>query len=265
MAESEKRLPILGHLAELRDRLTRSAIAAVVTTSLSFIFARQIFNLLTYKSSLTKPIFDFLTNRMHLFPIPDVTLVFIEATEMLGTYMRVSLASGIILAMPYITYEFMMFVSPALTRRERKYVYLIMPWVGLMFVTGVLFCYFILLPPSVRFLLTFGTDIATPQIRVGNYISLVTRLMLAVGLVFEMPVVTTFLARLGIISGDWLAKKRKVAIILAFVAGAIITPTFDPINQTLVALPLVVLYELSIWLARLVHRKKPVPRLLKTL
>ena len=125
-----------------------------------------------------------------------------------------------------------------------------------MFMGGVVFGYFILLPPAINFLITFGADIATPQIKIGNYISIVTRLLLAIGFVFEMPVITTFLARIGIISPKWLSDKRKPAIIIAFVLAAIITPTFDPLNQTLVAVPLVVLYEMSIWLAKLVYRKR---------
>ena len=107
----------------------------------------------------------------------------------------------------------------------------------------------------VKFLITFGADLATPTIKIGNYIAIVTRLLLAIGLVFEMPVITTFLSRIGVITPKWLAAKRKQAVIFAFVLAAIITPTFDPVNQTLVAVPLIVLYEMSVWLAKLVKRK----------
>ena len=126
-----------------------------------------------------------------------------------------------------------------------------------MFAAGVVFGYFILVPPATKFLITFGSDVATPQIKIGNYISIVSRLLLAIGFAFEMPVITTFLSRLGIITAKWLSDKRKPAIILAFVLAAIITPTFDPLNQTLVAAPLIVLYEMSIGLAKLVQRKAP--------
>lgn len=257
MSNGEKKLSVLGHLAELRKHLIRSVIAVAITTVLSFIFYKQIFDILTLKSQFTKPIFDILTSKFHLFPPPNLNLIFIEMTEMLGTIMRVCLVSGVILAMPYLTYEFIMFVSPALTRKEKKYVYLILPWIALMFATGVVFTYFILLPPATRILTTFGSEIATPQIKIESYISTVSRLLLVVGLIFELPVVTTFLARLGVITGKWMAGKRKITIILAFVLGGIITPTLDPINQTLVALPLIVLWEISIWLARFVQRKEP--------
>ncbi len=238
MSNSGKKLSVLGHLDELRKRLIGSVIAVVITSLISFIFYKQIFNIL-------------------IFPAQDINLIFIEMTEMIGTIMRVCLVSGIILAMPYLTYQLIMFVSPALTRKEKKYVYLILPWIVLMFAAGVTFGYFILIPPATKFLITFGSDIATPQIKIGNYISIVTRLLLAIGLVFEMPVVTTFLARLGVITPKWLSDKRKIAIIFAFILAAIITPTIDPINQCLIAAPLIVLYEMSIWLAKLVHKKEP--------
>ncbi len=234
----DKRLTVLEHISEIRRRLIRCVIAVSVTTTISFIFASQIFEIL--KS-----------------PAGEINLIFIEMTEMIGIYMKVSLVSGIILAMPYLVYQLIMFISPALTRREKKRVYLILPWVALMFVGGVIFAYFILVPPAVKFLVTFGSDIATPQIKIGNYISIVSRLLLSIGLVFEMPVITTFLARLGIITPKWLSDKRRPAIILAFILAAIITPTFDPVNQTLVAAPLIILYEISIWLAKLVQRKPP--------
>ncbi len=257
MSNDERKLSILGHLAELRKRLIRSVIAIAITSTLSFIFYKQIFNILTFKSQFTKPIFDILTSKFHLFPPPNLNLIFIEMTEMVGTIMRVCLVSGIILAMPYLTYQLIMFVSPALTRREKRYVYLGLPWIALMFAAGVIFTYFILLPPAIKFLITFGSDIATPQIRIGSYISIVTRLILVIGLVFEMPVVTTFLARLGVLKPKWLSDKRKIAIIVAFILAGIITPTIDPVNQTIVAVPLIVLYEMSIWLAKLIHKKEP--------
>lgn len=234
----DKKLTILEHLRELRQRLIKSAIVVLITTILSFVFAKQIFHIL-------------------ILPAGGINLIYIEMTEMIGTYMKVSLVSGIILAMPYLTYQLLMFVTPALTSKEKRSVYLILPWVTLMFASGVIFSYFVLIPPATKFLITFGSDIATPQIKIGNYISIVTRLLLAIGLVFELPVVTTFLAKLGVITPKWLSDKRKGAIIFAFILAAMITPTFDPVNQSLVAVPLIVLYEMSIWLAKIVYKKTP--------
>ncbi len=237
MSDDEK-ISVVGHISELRRRLIRSIIVVAVASILAFSFYQYIFDILVY-------------------PVQDIELIFIELTEMLGTIMRVSLTAGIIVSIPWLTYELIMFVSPALTRREKKYVYLILPWIALMFIGGVVFSYFIVVPRMISFLLTFGADIATPQIKIGNYISIVTRLLVSVGLVFEMPVLTTFLARIGVLKPEWLWGKRKIAIVFAFIAAALITPTIDPINQCLIALPIIILYEMCIWLAKLVYKKRP--------
>jgi sec-independent protein translocase protein TatC len=232
---SDKNLTILGHLAELRRRLIRGVIAVLITTVISFIFYEWILNILIAKAPM------------------DIQLQAIEMTEMLSISMRIAIVCGIILASPYLTYELIMFVSPALTRKEKRYVYLVLPWIALMFAAGVAFGYFVLIPRMTYFLLTWGSNIVDVVPRIGSYINLVTRLLLAVGLVFEMPVLTTFLARIGVLKPKWLADRRKGAIIFAFILAAIITPTIDPVNQCIVAIPLVLLYELSIWLAKLVQ------------
>lgn len=224
------------HFDEIRQRLIRSAVVLVITTVISFIFVDRIF--------------DFL-----LRPSGNIHLIYIEMTEMISVYMQTAVSGGIILAMPFFVYQIMMFISPALTRQEKKYVYIALPFIMLMFAGGVAFGYFVLLPPAMKFLITFGNDIATPQIRIGNYIILVTRMLLVIGMVFETPVIITFLARLGVVTPMWLASKRKWAFVGAFILSAIITPTIDPINQSLVAIPLIVLYEMSIWLSKLVYRR----------
>lgn len=228
---------IWAHLNELRRRLIVCLIAIAAGIIIAFVFAEQLFQVLVW-------------------PAKGIHLIFIDVTEMLGTYMQVCLIAGIIVSMPVLVYELIAFVAPALTPREKQYVWIILPFIFLMFIAGVAFSYFVLLPPAMQFLISFGADIATPQIRIGNYISLIGRLLLATGMIFEMPVITTFLARLGIISSKWMGQQRKWAIILAFILGAIITPTLDPVNQTLVALPLIALYEMSIWLAKFVEKKR---------
>jgi sec-independent protein translocase protein TatC len=233
----EKKLTFMGHIRELRGRLAWSVLALGITTIIAFVFADKIFHFL-------------------IAPAGDIHLIYTEMTEMFSTYMIVSLAGGFVLAMPFFVYQIVMFVSPALTRREKKYVYIALPWITLMFLGGVAFGYLILLPPAMKFLITFGSDIATPQIKIGNYITLVTRLLVAIGAVFETPVIITFLSSLGIVSPQWLSNKRKWAYIGAFILAAIITPTMDPINQSLVAVPLVVLYEISIILSKIVYRRR---------
>lgn len=227
---------ISTHLVELRRRLIVCMAAVAIGIAISFAFADQLFRIL-------------------ILPAGNIILIFVEVTEMLSTYMQVCLIGGIMIAMPVLVYELIAFVSPALTPSEKRYLWVVLPFIILMFAVGVLFAYFVLIPPAMQFLLNFGAGIAIPQIRIGNYISLVSRLLLAIGLVFETPVITTFLARLGILSSKWLAAQWKWAVILAFVLGAVITPTLDPVNQTLIALPLIILYLLSILLARMVEKR----------
>ncbi len=233
---NESKMTLLGHLVEIRSRLFKSVIAVIIATIIAFIFSEPIFHALT-------------------LPIKGNQLIYIDMTEMLGVYMKVGLAAGIFLAMPYLIYQVLMFVTPALTPQEKKYIYYTVPWVTLMFLSGVAFSYFVLLPPAIKFLFNFGTNIAAPQIRIGSYITVITRVMLGTGLVFELPVASAVLAKLGIITSEWLASKRKIAIVLSFVLAAIITPTFDPVNQSLIAVPLVILFEMSIWLAKLLQPK----------
>ena len=228
---------ILGHLRDLRNRLLWSMIAVAVTTAVSFTFADQLIEVLKQ-------------------PAGDVHFIFIEITEAFSLYMRVCLMAGIFIAMPFIMYNLLMFVMPALKSNEKKVVLLVLPWVLIMFYGGIYFGFRFLIPPALGFLLNFGSNVAEMQLRLSNYINFVTRLLLVIGLIFELPVVTTFLARIGVISSKWLANKRKFWIILAFLISAVITPTPDAINQTIVAATLVVLYEIGIWLALLVEKRK---------
>lgn len=217
--------------------MLRSLIVVGITTTISFFFATKLFDILVR-------------------PTPGIELIYIKLTEMLGTYIKVALFSGIVLATPFLLYQLVMFVSPALTRTEKRYFYTLLPGSILSFVAGATFCYFFLLPPMLDFLLSFGSDIATPQITIGNYISVVTSLLFWIGLAFELPLVIFFLSKIGVVTPQGLSRKRKWAILGAFVLGAMITPTVDPVNQSIVAGSIIVLYELGIWLSRLAWRGK---------
>jgi sec-independent protein translocase protein TatC len=233
----DKKTGILDHLRELRKRLLWSVLAIVITTSVCFFFLSDIKDILTA-------------------PAGDINLIFVEMTEGFSTSMRIAIMSGIVLAMPFLIYQFLMFVIPALTRQERKMVYIILPFVTIMFAGGVVFGYFYLIPPATKFLLNFGSELAEPQIRISNYIDFITRLLVAIGILFELPVLTSFLARMGIITSKWLAERRKIMIIFSFVVAAIITPTPDAVNQSIVAGTMIVLYEISIWMAWLLQRRR---------
>jgi sec-independent protein translocase protein TatC len=235
----DKQLTLMGHLKELRSCLTRSVIALLIALPISFYAAKYVFDIL-------------------MKPVPGIQLIYTEITEMLGTYAKVTLTIAVIIILPFIVYQAIMFVRPALTRRERSYVYIMLPAIALCFLIGATFAYFVLLPPALNFLFTFGSDIAEPMIKVGNYISVLTNLIFWIGLCFEIPIVIFFLAKIGVVKPQWLSRFRKAAYVIAFVIGAVITPTFDPVNQSLVAVPIIILYEFGIILSRLARRKKEV-------
>ena len=233
----EKTTGVLSHLREVRKRLLWSVLAVVIASFVCFFFIEDIIEVLKA-------------------PAGDINLIFIEMTEGFTTYMKISLVGGIILSMPFLIYQFVMFVIPALTRRERKSVFILLPVITVMFAGGILFAYYYLIPPATGFLLTFGTEVAEPQIRMSNYVNFITRLLLAIGIMFELPIVTSFLARMGVITSKWLADRRRIMIIFSFVLAAFITPTPDAFNQSIVAGTMIILYEISIWLAKLMQRRR---------
>ena len=237
-----RELSIRHHLEELRRRLTIAALATLATTVVAFVFHRQILNLLIRPSDLEAATGG------------EAGLVFVEVTEMLAVTLKVSLVSGLVMAFPIILFQVILFVAPGLTTREKRYLFLFMPGVVLSFAAGAAFGYFILIPPAISFLVNWGGDVATPMIRIGNYINVMVMLLFWMGLVFETPIVMFLLAKLGIVSSRGFARWRRYWVVVAFILGALITPTFDPINQSLVAAPLIVLYEAGIWLAKLAAR-----------
>ena len=231
------------HLLELRRRVKYSAIAVLITTIIAFIFHEQVLTL------LMQPAQGF-TN------IPSGKPIYTDLTEFISTAMKASLLVGLFAAMPFVLYQMVLFVSPGLNPSERRYLYALMPAVVLAFIVGAAFGYRVLFPPAIQFLLSFGNDIATPYIRIGNYVGLMISLLLWMGVVFETPIVLFFLSRIGIVSPEQLGRQRRYAIVVAFILGALITPTFDPVNQTIVALPIIVLYEIGIWLAKFGARQR---------
>ena len=177
--------------------------------------------------------------------------VFTTPTEMFTTTFKVCIMGGFALALPVILYQVIAFVWPALIyESERRWVYIIIPMASIFFVSGLLFSYFFLLPFALNYLLTFGKGIAVAMPSIGTYISFVTTLMFGIGVVFETPLFVFFLAKLHIVSYQKMKSLWKFAFLISFLVGAIITPTPDPINQALVAIPIFLLYLLGLVLAR---------------
>jgi len=233
---SDKQLTIQQHLLELRGRVTWSAIVVFICTGVALTFHQVLI--------------EFLLEPARKYPeLADYKPVYTELTEYVGTIMKVSIYAGLFMALPFLLYQLVMFISPGLSGKERVYLYTLVPASLFSFLAGSIFGYYVLFPPAIHFLLTFGNDVATPYIRIGSYVGLMVTLLFWMGVVFQMPIVLFFLSKIGIVTTSFLAKNRRIAIVGAFVVGAIITPTFDPINQTLVALPVIVMYELGIWLS----------------
>jgi len=232
IAADGQKLTIIEHLEELRQRLVVCAVSVVVTTIIALLFVNKIFDIL-------------------LLPAPPgvLKLIYTQMTEMLTTYFKVGILAGVGASLPVIVYEFVAFVAPAMTRKEKRYFFVLLPGVIVCFLSGVVFGYFLLLPWTVKYLLTFS-DIATPLITVGNYVSFVSTILFFVGLAFETPVILFFLAKIHVVNSKKLASWRKYAIVGAFVVGAVITPTVDPIGQSIVAVPIILLWEIGVLLAR---------------
>jgi len=229
-------LPLREHIVELRNRLIKAALAVLITTVISFIFAEQEVKVL---ADLAK----------------GHPLTTFAPTEAFVGYLKVAFITGIAAAMPIIVYQLFRFMAPGLSKREKQWILWSLPGITVFFAAGVLFCYFIVLPSALDFLLNFAVPVVTPLLRLNDYLSFVTRFLLAVGLAFETPLIIFMLAKLGVATPKRLSRFRRWAFVLAFVVAAIITPTPDPINQTIVAIPIVILYEIGIIFARIGVRR----------
>ena len=229
-------MSLLEHLLELRTRVMWSAIAVLAGMSVFFV------------PPLGFGFIEFLLEPARQ-SIPDFKPQFIEPMENVFTYFQVALLGGVALGMPMVVYQAMRFVSPALTPMEKRWIYPIVIGSTLAFLAGMAFCYYIVLPPALGFLLNFGSSFATADIRIGNYLGFVTRMLGIMGLVFETPILVMGLAKVGLVSAGQLLRQWRAAVVLAFVVSAIATPTIDPVTG-----PIVVLYFVGIGLAWLVRR-----------
>jgi len=240
----ERYMSVLEHLEELRFRLFISAVFVVIGLGVSVFFGQDII--------------DFLKKPAEEARSPDeFNVQFIEPFELFVTYFRVSLLGGLILGMPMIVYQGLRFVSPGLNPSERLWLYATVFGTFVLFLGGVAFAYYIALPPALGFLLDFGGgELAEPDLRIGSYVDFVTRLLFWTGVAFQTPLVVMYLSRFGIVSAGQLLRWWRFAIVAAFVVAAIVTPTIDPVTQSLVAGPIIVLYFLGIVLAVLVRPRR---------
>lgn len=240
MIEHEK-MPFTGHLEELRKCIVICFIAIGIGFIISYGFKEKIFHYLTIP----------LISAMQA----DDKLIFTGLPEAFFTYLKVSLLSGLMLAAPVLLYQFWLFVAPGLYNKERKLLIPIVFLSSFFFIGGALFGYFIVFPFGFKFFLGFATETIRPLPSMREYLSFSSKLLLAFGLVFELPLIITFLARLGIVTVEFLKKNRKYALLLFFVFAAVLTPP-DVVTQIMMAFPLMLLYEISILGARVFGKKK---------
>lgn len=234
----ERRMTLLEHLVELRMRLIRAGLALIAGIIAGIV--------------LTRPFLELLVS-----PLGENRPQSLRPAENIMVYFKVDLILGLVLAMPVIIYQIFAFIMPGLTPRERRYVIGISLAAAVLFGLGVGFASLVMLPFTLSYLQSFLSDLIVPSYSIEYYISFVTHFVFYVGLSFELPLIIAALARLGILSPKQLSKGRRYAIVLIALAAAIITPTPDPFNMTLVMLPLLVLYELGIILARMTYRPRP--------
>jgi len=238
----QDKMPFLEHLGELRTRIVRSLIALLVGLGIALPFSQRIMDY------LARPVQE-----------SGHTLVFLALTEAFWVQMKVAVIVGLFIAAPAILWQVWAFVAPGLYEHEKKYAAPFVIIGSLLFIGGGAFSLKVVTPFATQFLLSYARPGLQPMISIGSYIDFLLKFTLAFGAVFELPLVITILARVGVVTSKQLAKNRKYAILGAFIAAAVLTPTPDAFNQTLMAGPLIILYEVGIIAARVFGRKAPKP------
>ncbi len=244
--EEVRQVTLLEHLTELRRRILRCFVGIGVGFFISYAFAERLLEVLL--EPLTRV-------------LPEGSgLIALTLPEKFFTVMKLAFVAGIFVASPYIFYQLWRFVGPGLYREERRMVIPAALASALFFVCGALFGYYVVFPFGFKFFVDYASDLVTIMPTVGDYFSLAVTLLIAFGLIFNLPVAIFFLARMGVVTSKSLRKFQRWSVLLAFIAAAILTPTPDAINQLLMAGPIIILYEVGIWVAFFVGRKKePVP------
>lgn len=232
-------MSFLDHLEELRWRLFYSIIGIVIGTIAAWIFIDYLIEVV-----LLKPAAD-----------NDIGLQNLKPFGQLFLYVQVAIITGMVLSIPNIFFQVWKFISPALKKNERKYIVQIVIFSSFCFIAGIVFAYFIMLPLTFGFAAQFGTEAIKNEFAIDEYMSIIISVMLAAGMIFELPMLSFFLSKLGILTPKFMRKYRKHSIVIILIFAAFLTPGGDPVSQLVLGIPLVLLYELSIFISKISQRK----------
>lgn len=237
--EEEKEMTFLEHLEELRWRIIWALIGLVIGTIICFIFI------------------DFLVDVVLLRPARNsgAHLQNLKPFGQLFLYFQVAMIGGVILSLPNIFYQLWKFIAPALKKSERKYISAIVVFTSFCFLCGIVFAYYVMLPLTLKFAAQFGSTTIANQFAIDEYMNIIISVMLGAGLIFELPMVSFFLTKLGILKPQFMTKYRRHAIVAIMIAAAFLSPGTDPVSQIVLAIPLLLLYEISILISKLSVRK----------
>ncbi len=238
---SENKTPLTGHLTELRDRLIHSSIAVGIGFVVAYCFKEKIFAILTAPLVIAMG--------------ENSKMIFTGLPEAFFTYLKVALLAGVVVATPVLFYQFWMFIAPGLYKKEKKFILPVVFLSLVFFLIGSSFGYFVVFPYGFQFFLGFSNESIQAMPSMKEYLGFAAKMLLAFGFVFELPLVITFMARMGLVSVAFLKKNRKYAILIFFAGSALITPP-DVITQTMMAIPLMILYEISILGAKFFQKEK---------
>ncbi len=238
MANNEIRLTLVEHLGELRKRLIISAIAIILGTMACYNFIDDIVELIVK-------------------PAEGLDFIYLSPPELFIAYVKVSLVLGLVVASPIVLFQIWMFIKPGLKDKEKRYVLFAM-FMGIIFLLlGIVFAYYIIIPMTIRFFVTMSANDIEPLFSFSSYISYISSILLSFGLVFELPLIVILLTQLGLVAPNTFKRYRKMVILGIFVVAAILTPP-DVVSQSMMALPMIILYEFSIVIATIIYRKKKI-------
>lgn len=233
-APDDGEMSLVEHLEELRRRIIIILIAVAAGSCVAYFYAQEI---------------------VHFITAPAGKLYYLNPAEAFFSYLKVSVFVGFLAVLPIVLYQVWAFVMPALTTTERKTAIILLPSSVVLFFVGLAFSYYLVLPAGIKFFLGFATDNLQPMFSLGQYLSFVISFLIPFGFIFELPLFVLVLAKIGIISSAFLKAKRKIVIVGAFVVGAVISPTPDVFSQSMIAVPMMVLYEISIVIVKYILRK----------